>query len=486
MQTIFYERMDTKKLRQKILDLAIHGKLVPQDPNDEPASVLLERIRAEKERLIKEGKIKQSKKSAKSSDTPHYDNEAPFEVPKSWEWIQIKDVCEVARGGSPRPIKDYLTNDPSGVNWIKIGDTTKDGKYIDSAKEKIKLEGVRKSRIVHKGDFLLTNSMSFGRPYILRIDGCIHDGWLVISPMSNSYQSDFLYYLLSSIFAYEQFSKVASGGVVTNLNSDKVADCFFPLPPYKEQIRIVEEIEKWFALIDTLESAKEDLQTSISQAKSKILDLAIHGKLVPQDPNDEPAIELLKRINPKFTPCDNAHDTNQLPDSWCWTTLGNIGKWQSGATPSRLNKDYYNGNIPWLKTGDLTDGFIYDIPETITQKALEETSVKLNPKGSVLIAMYGATIGKIGILTIPSTTNQACCACSEYKGIYNMYLFYYLLSRRDIFIMMGGGGAQPNISKEKITETLIPLPPLSEQKRIVAKIEELFAVIDKINISLKT
>ena len=328
--------------------------------------------------------------------------------------------------------------------------------------------------------------MSFGRPYILRIDGCIHDGWLVISPMSNSYQSDFLYYLLSSIFAYEQFSKVASGGVVTNLNSDKVADCFFPLPPYKEQIRIVEEIEKWFALIDTLESAKEDLQTSISQAKSKILDLAIHGKLVPQDPNDEPAIELLKRINPKFTPCDNAHDTNQLPDSWCWTTLGNIGKWQSGATPSRLNKDYYNGNIPWLKTGDLTDGFIYDIPETITQKALEETSVKLNPKGSVLIAMYGATIGKIGILTIPSTTNQACCACSEYKGIYNMYLFYYLLSRRDIFIMMGGGGAQPNISKEKITETLIPLPPLSEQKRIVAKIEELFAVIDKINISLKT
>ena len=161
---------------------------------------------------------------------------------------------------------------------------------------------------------------------------------------------------------------------------------------------------------DPLESAKEDLQMSIAQAKSKILGLAIHGKLLPQDPNDEPAIELLKRINPKFTPCDNAHDTNQLPDSWCWTTLGNIGKWQSGATPSRLNKDYYKGNIPWLKTGDLTDGFIYDIPETITQKALEETSVKLNPKGSVLIAMYGATIGKIGILTIPSTTNQACCA----------------------------------------------------------------------------
>ena len=475
--------MDTKKLRQKILDLAIRGKLVPQDPNDEPASVLLERIRAEKERLIKEGKIKRSKKS--TSDTPRYENEAPFEVPENWEWIQIKDVCEVARGGSPRPIKDYLTNDPSGINWIKIGDTTKDGKYIDSAKEKINPEGVRKSRIVHKGDFLLTNSMSFGRPYILRIDGCIHDGWLVISPMSNSYQSDFLYYLLSSVFAYEQFSEVASGGVVTNLNSDKVANSFFPLPPYKEQIRIIEEIEKWFALIDTLETAKENLQTSIIQAKSKILNLAIHGKLVPQEPNDEPAIELLKRINPKFTPCDNAHDANQLPDSWCCTSLGNVGKWQSGATPSRLNKEYYGGDIPWLKTGDLNDGYIYEIPETITQKALEETSVKLNPAGSVLIAMYGATIGKVGILTCPATTNQACCACVDYQGIDQMYLFYFLLSHREEFIMLGGGGAQPNISKEKIVETLFPLPPYKEQLRIVAKIEELFAALDEIQKSIE-
>ena len=277
-----------------------------------------------------------------------------------------------------------------------------------------------------------------------------------------------------------------ANGLIPGLKRELLLSLIIPVAPIEEQERIVNAVEQWFTLVDTLEKETDDLSARIRQTKSKILDLAILGKLVPQDPNDEPAIELLKRINPKFTPCDNAHDTNQLPDSWCWTTLGNIGKWQSGATPSRLNKDYYKGNIPWLKTGDLTDGFIYDIPETITQKALEETSVKLNPKGSVLIAMYGATIGKIGILTIPSTTNQACCACSEYKGIYNMYLFYYLLSHRDIFIMMGGGGAQPNISKEKITETLIPLPPLSEQKRIVAKIEELFAVIDKINISLKT
>ena len=296
----------------------------------------------------------------------------------------------------------------------------------------------------------------------------------------------YLMYTLLSSFVQEHFSSKFHQVAQPKLSIETASSAILPFPPLEEQKRITSELKRWFGIIDALETDKEDLSASIQNTKAKILDLAIHGKLVPQDPNDEPSIELLKRINPKFSPCDNAHDTNQLPDSWCLTTLGNIGKWQSGATPSRLNKDYYNGNIPWLKTGDLTDGFIYDIPETITQKALEETSVKLNPKGSVLIAMYGATIGKIGILTIPSATNQACCACSEFKGIYNMYLFYYLLSHRYIFIMMGGGGAQPNISKEKITETLIPLPPLSEQKRIVAKIEELFAVIDKINISLKT
>ena len=175
----------------------------------------------------------------KRSDTPHYQQDVPFEVPISWEWCKLGTVNEIARGGSPRPIKDYLTNDVNGINWIKIGDTTKDGKYIDSVKERIRPEGVKKSRMVHKGDFLLTNSMSFGRPYILNVDGCIHDGWLVISPIGEAYMSDFLYYLLSSPYAFEQFTNVASGGVVTNLNSDKVADTKFPLPPLAEQKRIV-------------------------------------------------------------------------------------------------------------------------------------------------------------------------------------------------------------------------------------------------------
>ena len=178
--------------------------------------------------------------------------------------------------------------------------------------------------------------------------------------------------------------------------------------------------------------------------RQKILDLAIHGKLVPQDPNDEPASVLLERIRaekerlvkegkikrPKKTKAtsDKPHYENvpfEVPNSWVWTTLGEIGNWQSGSTPSRLRKDYYGGNIPWLKTGDLNDGYISDIPEYITETALKETSVKLNPKDSVLIAMYGATIGKVGILSFPATTNQACCACTDYL-VKKMYLFCFI------------------------------------------------------------
>lgn len=230
--------------------------------------------------------------------------------------------------------------------------------------------------------------------------------------------------------------------------------------------------------------------------RQKILDLAIHGKLVPQDPNDEPASVLLERIRaekerlikegkikrPKKTKAtsDKPHYENvpfEVPNSWVWTTLGEIGNWQSGATPSRLRKDYYGGNIPWLKTGDLNDGYISDIPEYITETALKETSVKLNPKDSVLIAMYGATIGKVGILSFPATTNQACCACTDYL-VKKMYLFYFLLANREKFIAMGGGGAQPNISKEKIVSTLIPLPPKQEQSRIVEGIEHWLSLVD--------
>ena len=250
-----------EQIKKSILQHAIQGKLVPQDPKDEPASVLLEKIKAEKQKLIKAGKIKKDKVESYiyKRDNRHYEkigdkevditDEIPFEIPNSWVWVRLGNVMEIARGGSPRPIQNFLTNDPNGINWIKIGDTDKTGKYINSTKEKIIPEGMKKSRFVHKGDFLLTNSMSFGRPYILNIDGCIHDGWLVISNIYHLYNLDYLYYLLASPFAYSQFSGKVSGAVVKNLNSDKVASSLFPLPPLQEQKKIATKIEQIFKML---------------------------------------------------------------------------------------------------------------------------------------------------------------------------------------------------------------------------------------------
>ena len=168
-----------------------------------------------------------------------------------------------------------------------------------------------------------------------------------------------------------------------------------------------------------------------------------------------------------------------VPEGWAWCRLGEIGVWRAGSTPNRKNIAFYkNGTIPWLLTGDLNDGIITDIPNKITEEAYCQTSLKLNPTNSICIAMYGATIGKLGILSTPATTNQACCVCSDFKGISNKYLFYFLLQHREKFVLLGFGGAQPNISKEKIIATFIPLPPLAEQKRIVTAIEAIFTQID--------
>ena len=469
--------MDTKKLRQKILDLAIRGKLVPQDPNDEPASVLLERIRAEKERLIKEGKIKRSKKTAED------ETEAPFDIPMSWEWCRLEYIvspdCTLGYG-IVQPMEDVL----NGIPVIRPVDLTspiigiKGLKRIDE-----KISNSYQRTILKGGEILFCVRASVGKVGIA--SGQLRGANVTrgISPLrfDFEYLTKYVFYHLQSLFSQTEIKSYSRGATLQQINVEDLKLLLIAVPPLSEQKRIVDEIERWFSVIDELESNEDDLLKAIDKAKSKILDLAIHGKLVPQDPNDEPAIELLKRINPKFEPCKNELDDFQLPDNWCWVSLGNIGKWQSGATPSRMQKDYYGGEIPWLKTGDLNDGFINIIPETITQKALEETSVKLNPKGSVLVAMYGATIGKIGILSFPAATNQACCACVDFYGIEQMYLFYYLLSQKDYFVRLGGGGAQPNISKEKIIETMIPLPPKAEQLRIVAKIEEVFKALDALS-----
>ena len=392
----------------------------------------------------------------------------------------MEEIGEVVTGSTPsKDIKDYYGGN---IPFFKPTDLEQGIQTVRS-NDRLTALGFEQSRKLPTNSVLVTCiGATIGKTGLISIEGTCNQQINAIIP-TNAILPHYLYYVCISDYMQNEIKANASATTLPILNKGNFSKLFLPLPPLQEQKHIIESIVHWFSLVNSVEESKENLHEVIKQTKSKILDLAIHGKLVPQDPTDEPATELLKRINPKAKiTCDNPQ-YGKLPNGWCETLLGNIGTWQSGATPSRLRKDYYSGSIPWLKTGDLNDGIVQSIPECITERALEETSVKLNPAGSILIAMYGATIGRIGILSKPATTNQACCACVDYLPE-KKFLFYFLLANRENFIAMGGGGAQPNISKEKIIHTHIPLPPRQEQHRIVAKIEELFAQLDDIASSL--
>ena len=263
---------------------------------------------------------------------------------------------------------------------------------------------------------------------------------------------------------------------------------------------ITQHIDTWTSALQTRSTAgrgnngKIDLY-GIKKLRELILELAVRGKLVPQDPNDEPASELLKQIakerdelvkrnvirKPKtLEKITNTKIPFELPNGWEWCYLNDIGDWGAGSTPNRSNSDYYNGNIPWFKSGELHSDFISDSEEKVTELALQECSLRKNNVGDVLIAMYGATIGKASILNVRGTTNQAVCACTPYGGISNIYLLTFLKAYKRIFIGMGAGGAQPNISREKLIATVFALPPKAEQNRVICKVNQLMSLCDQL------
>ncbi|HHX8304568.1 TPA: restriction endonuclease subunit S [Vibrio diabolicus] len=263
---------------------------------------------------------------------------------------------------------------------------------------------------------------------------------------------------------------------------------------------ITEQIDIWTSAVKTRStsgrgSSKKLELYGVKKLRELILELAVRGKLVPQDPNDEPASLLLERIaqekaqlvkekklkKPKKLP--NISDEEKpfdLPNGWAWIRLNEYGEWGSGSTPKRSNSGYYDGGIPWFKSGELKADYISESEETITELALSETSVRYNNIGDVLVAMYGATIGKTAILSVRATTNQAVCACTPFTGLSNTYLLTLLKAYKARLIGMGAGGAQPNISREKIINTVIALPSTAEQHRIVAKVDELMALCDQL------
>ena len=399
-----------------------------------------------------------------------------FEIPDTWKWTTLEELI-ILISGQDFP-SDKYSSTPKGIPYI-IGASN-----IQNEKVVVTRWTESPTVLSEKNDLLIIcKGAGIGKMGINQI-GTSHIARQLqaLRPFS-CYVS--LEYIRVALMNGIEIICSQANGLIPGLSRDLLLKFPIPLPPLAEQMKIVNRVASALDNINVLEMEAAAAQDYISLLKSKILDLAMQGKLVPQDPADEPAADMLLRINPNAKIItDNPHLRN-IPKNWCITDLKSIGKWQAGATPSKMNSDFYGIGYPWLNTGDLTDDYIYTIPKQITELALKETSVKLNPKGSVLIAMYGATIGKLGILTFPATTNQACCACAECY-INNKFLFYFLKYYRPQFLKMGGGGAQSNISKEKIKKTILLLPPNNEQKRIVNKIEELYSIFDDIEASLQS
>ena len=480
--------MDTKKLRQKILDLAIRGKLVPQDPSDEPASVLLERIKAEKERLIKEGKIKRSKKTAKTSDTPHYGN-VPFEIPDNWEWCKLGDIVDF-QGGYAYKSNTYVNQ--SDWQVIRIGNVKNDNLVLDT--QPVFVEEVigreTKKYLLQKDDILFTMTGTKGkRDYFYSVKvpsvkkklllnqrvGCLRR-------FSSEVNIDFLCFALKGEYVLDAIFSTETGNVSQgNIGSENTLNLNIAIPPLAEQRRIVSEIERWFSLIDIIENGKQDLQTTIKQAKNKILDLAIHGKLVPQDPNDEPASELLKRIKPKAEiTCDNAH----YPKVWQKTILGDIfnhntGKALNSSNKEGIMKDYLTtSNVYWNK-------FDFSVIKQMPYKESELDKCTVT-KGDLLVC-EGGDIGRAAIwnydfdICIQNHIHRL-----RPKGELCVAFYYYILLYLKENNLIGGKGiGLLGLSSNALHKIDVPLPSIEEQYRIVQKIEELFSYFDNIQKTLE-
>ena len=480
--------MNAQDLKNNILQRAIEGKLVPQRAEEGTARDLLAEIRAEKEKLIREKKIKKTKPLPEISD-----DERPFEIPESWEWVRFEDIFEIARGGSPRPIKQFLTQSHDGINWIKIGDTEIGDKYIVSTKEKIIPKGLSKSRLVEVGDLLLTNSMSYGRPYILKTRGAIHDGWLVLSPYFEKINKEFFYYIISSPYVHNQFARTVSGAVVKNLNKDKVKKIFIPLPPLVEQYRIVARIEELQPDIDAYDKAHTELRT-IEQRfpddmKKSLLQYAIEGKLVPQRAEEGTARDLLAEIRAekeklikakkikKTKPLPEITDDEkpfEIPDSWEWVRLEEIGSVIGGGTPKTKIIEYWDGTIPWITPADMKfiGKYAKGGKRNISSLGLQKSSAQLMPKGTVLFSSR-APIGYIAIADNDISTNQGFKSIVPFDMRCNEYIYYCLQARLNDIKHRASGTTFKEISGAEFGKTMIPFPPLAEQHRIVARIEEL-------------
>lgn len=358
----------------------------------------------------------------------------------NWEVKKLGEVCIVERGSSPRPIKEYITNDTDGLNWIKIGDTKNVEKYIYSTNQKITREGANKSRFVKEGDFILSNSMSFGKPFIMKTTGYIHDGWFVLR-LKSSIDINYFYYLLISPFVIDQFNDLASGAIVKNINSDLVKKVIIPIPPLPEQQRIVAILDEAF---EAIARAKENTEKNLQNGRELIKS---YRQSVFANPGDD----------------------------WGEKKLGAVCDIINGGTPDTKEARFWGGNNLWITPkdmGKLDSLYVEDTERKLTDAGLKNSSAKILPIYSIILSSR-APIGHLAINKKEIATNQGCKGIIPKKELSVLFTYYFLLNSIQLLNDLGSGTTFKELSGSKLADVKIPLPPLPEQQRIVVKLDAL-------------
>ena len=472
--------IDTQKLRQRILDLAIRGKLVPQDPNDEPASVLLEKIRAEKERLIAEGKIKRPK-AKKTSDKSHYEDfQPPFDIPDSWEWVTLNDVGEIITGNTPaKDVEDYYGGD---IPFYKPTDLSQ-GINTQCSSDTLTPQGFELSRKLPVDSILITCiGATIGKTGLIKRAGSCNQQINAIIP-NKGIIPEYVYYCCNSLYFQNCIKRNASSTTLPILNKNSFANLSFPLPPTSEQVSIVKAINDFLSIVDAIERSTVELTTAIGACKSKILDLAMQGKLVEQYPSDEPAADMLRRINPKAKIItDNPHYP-QLPDNWVLTTIGSVCNYGNS---ENVNVDSIDSSDWVLELEDIEK----DSGNIVAQKSKEDRTINgvrhKFIKGNVLYSKLRTYLNKVLVAPTDGYCTTEIIPIETYDCIIPEYLCAWL--RSPFFLSYTAeccyGVKMPRLSTSDARKGIIPLPPINIQQYIVEKLYEIPSVLEIISNSI--
>lgn len=356
-------------------------------------------------------------------------------IPQGWKEKTLGEVCIVERGSSPRPIKNFITDDGSGVNWIKIGDCS--GKYVTSTAQKITEEGAKKSRHVKEGDFVISNSMSYGKPYILKIDGYIHDGWFVLRLNKNLVNADYFYYLLSSNYVKEQYDALATGAIVQNISSDLIKRVQFNLPALSEQERIVAKLDEAFEAIDKVKANAEQNLTNTKELFESYLN------------------NIFSNINASFN-----------------KKLSDVTKIVGGGTPSKSTPTYYQGNIPWATVRDMNEDDLSKTEFSITNEAVKSSATNIIPANNVIIATR-VGLGKVCILMQDTAINQDLKGIIPTKPMNFKYLFWWFKSIKNKIEEAGVGATVKGVKLPFVQNLQIPYISINDQQKIVEKLDAL-------------